>query len=155
MSTLVETYLSYPRGVAENTETFSDRLARLVSEAGLSDTEVASVLGVSENQARRTMDGATVSLKLIPALRLCRKLGVSPWVLAGELEPTRLEADAERVESSPDLRAEVKRLSEAFEKVQKRVEGIAQQMKLDDEAVTAHRSRPKSPKGKQKPPRTA
>lgn len=77
-------------------ETFSERLARLVREAQLSDTEVASILGTTETQAKRVLEGSTQSLKLVPALRLCRRLGVSPFYLANEPEgptPTTRELD--------------------------------------------------------------
>jgi transcriptional regulator with XRE-family HTH domain len=91
-------------------ETFSERLARLVEEGGLSDTEIGSLLGVSEVQAKRVREGTTQSLKLVPALRLCRKLGVSPWELAGEPVPANYDADAQDFD---DLLKVVRRLEAA------------------------------------------
>lgn len=54
---------------------------------GLSDTELGYILGVSADAARKTRNGNIKSLKLEPALRLSRRLGISPWYLAGEPEP--------------------------------------------------------------------
>lgn len=66
-------------------ETFTERFNRLT--AHLSDAELAVTLGVSVSAARKLRTGDTQSLKLQQALRLCRKLGISPWELAGEREP--------------------------------------------------------------------
>lgn len=66
-------------------ETFTERFNRLT--AHLSDPELAVALGVSVSSARMLRTGETKSIKLEQALRLCRKLGISPWELAGEKEP--------------------------------------------------------------------
>jgi transcriptional regulator with XRE-family HTH domain len=68
-------------------ETFTDRLNRFVEKARLSEADIASALGMSATQAGRLLDGTTKTLKLEQALKLCRRLGVSPWELAGEREP--------------------------------------------------------------------
>jgi transcriptional regulator with XRE-family HTH domain len=143
--------LSYSRFVAASTETFSERLARLVSDAGISVTEVAAILGVSENQARRAMDGETASLKFIPALRLCKKLGVSPWTLAGESEPMRIVDSADAGAVSPDLTSLVEWLTAEYERTRKRVDALARQVKLA-QGAPAH---PKPRKGKRKSPQAS
>jgi transcriptional regulator with XRE-family HTH domain len=68
-------------------ETFAERLGRLATEAHLADTELASILEVSEVQAKRYKEGTTPSIKFRAFLRLARRLKVSPWYLAGETEP--------------------------------------------------------------------
>lgn len=70
---------------------FSKRFKELVR--GLNDTELGFVLGVSADAARKMRNGDIKSLKLQAALRLARELKISPWYLAGEVEPaTRLMA---------------------------------------------------------------
>lgn len=64
---------------------FSKRFRELV--AGLTDTELGFVLGVTADAARKLRNGDIKSLKLHAALRLARELQVSPWYLAGEPEP--------------------------------------------------------------------
>jgi transcriptional regulator with XRE-family HTH domain len=64
---------------------FSKRFKGVVQ--GLSDTELGYILGVSADAARKMRNGDIKSLKLEAALRLARELKVSPWYLAGELEP--------------------------------------------------------------------
>ena len=65
---------------------FSKRFKELVR--GLSDTELGFILGVSADAARKMRSGDIKSLKLQAALRLARELEISPWYLAGEVEPT-------------------------------------------------------------------
>lgn len=67
-------------------ETFNKRFKQLVQ--GLSDTELGYVLGLSADAARKMRHGDIKSLKLQAALRLARKLDVSPWYIACEPEPT-------------------------------------------------------------------
>lgn len=67
-------------------ETFTERFCRLT--APLSDAELAVTLGASVSAARKLRSGETRSLKLDQALRLCKRLGISPWELAGEPEPS-------------------------------------------------------------------
>jgi transcriptional regulator with XRE-family HTH domain len=84
----------------------------------MSPADVASALGLSENQAKRVLDGTTKSLKLDQALRLCRRLGISPWDLAGEPEPRTESAETtERAASVPALAtlAELEELEADFE----------------------------------------
>jgi hypothetical protein len=70
---------------------FSKRFKELVR--GLNDTELGFILGVSADAARKMRSGDIKSLKLQAALRLARELKISPWYLAGEVEPaTRLMA---------------------------------------------------------------
>lgn len=64
---------------------FSKRFREIVR--GLSDTELGAILGVSADAARKMRNGDIKSLKLEAALRLARKLEISPWYLAGEAEP--------------------------------------------------------------------
>ena len=66
-------------------ETFNKRFKQLVQ--GLSDTELGYVLGVSADAARKMRQGDIKSLKLQAALRLARKLDISPWYIACEPEP--------------------------------------------------------------------
>ena len=67
-------------------ETFNKRFKQLVQ--GLSDTELGYVLGLSADAARKMRQGDIKSLKLQAALRLARKLDISPWYIACEPEPT-------------------------------------------------------------------
>src|ERR1700686_1031946 len=66
--------------------TFNKRFKEIVKD--LSDTELGYILGVTADAARKMRRGDTKSLKLEAALRLARKMQVSPWYLAGEPEPT-------------------------------------------------------------------
>jgi hypothetical protein len=65
--------------------TFNKRFKEIVRD--LSDTELGYILGVSADAARKMRNGDIKSLKLEAALRLARKMRVSPWYLAGEPEP--------------------------------------------------------------------
>ena len=65
--------------------TFNKRFKEIVRD--LSDTELGYILGVSADAARKMRNGDIKSLKLEAALRLARKMQVSPWYLAGEPEP--------------------------------------------------------------------
>ncbi|MDB5069548.1 MAG: hypothetical protein JWM87_659 [Candidatus Eremiobacteraeota bacterium] len=73
-------------------ETFTDRFNRLTSD--LRDVEVASLLDLTEGAVRKLRRGDTQTLKLDAALRLCKRLGISPWELAGEREPSRQDSRA-------------------------------------------------------------
>lgn len=66
---------------------FSKRFKELVKD--LSDTELGYILGVSADAARKMRVGDIKSIKLEAGLRLAKAIGVSPWYLAGEAEPTR------------------------------------------------------------------
>lgn len=102
MSTQTAPVLNYARLV--NRETFAERISRLTTDARMSDADLASVLGVSENQARRIKSGTTSTLKLDGALRLCRRLRVSPFFLAGESEPALQEVEAEAFDTREPTR---------------------------------------------------
>ena len=65
--------------------TFNKRFKEIVRD--LNDTELGYILGVSADAARKMRSGDIKSLKLQAALRLARKIQVSPWYLAGEPEP--------------------------------------------------------------------
>lgn len=69
-------------------ETFADRLKRLAARANLKEADIASASGISATTAGRLLDGTTKTIKLEEALKLCHRLGVSPWELAGEPEPS-------------------------------------------------------------------
>jgi hypothetical protein len=66
-------------------ETFNKRFKQLVQD--LSDTELGYILGVSADAARKMRHGDIKSLKLQAALRLARKLEISPWYIGCEAEP--------------------------------------------------------------------
>ena len=66
-------------------EKFAERFNRLT--AGISLGELAFVTGLSENAIRNIKNGETQQMYLGVALKLCRRLNVSPWELAGEPEP--------------------------------------------------------------------
>jgi hypothetical protein len=136
----------YPEAVAD--AAFNKRFKELVQD--LSDTELGYTLGVSADAARKMRSGDIKSLKLEAALRLARKLQISPWYLAGEPEPTTLlapgppvrrgrrkaqapadrsleRAQLETAESAlllhdevVELRSRVRRLEAAVEKLQSR-----------------------------------
>jgi hypothetical protein len=65
--------------------TFNKRFKEIVRD--LSDTELGYILGVTADAARKMRSGDIKSLKLQAALRLARKMQISPWYLAGEPEP--------------------------------------------------------------------
>lgn len=65
-------------------EHFTERFNRLT--ASLSDAELAVALGVSVSAARKVRSGETRSLKFEQAMRLCKRLRISPWDLFGESE---------------------------------------------------------------------
>jgi len=66
-------------------ETFNKRFKQLVHD--LNDTELGYILGVSADAARKMRHGDIKSLKLQAALRLARKLEISPWYIGCEPEP--------------------------------------------------------------------
>lgn len=72
-------------------ETFTERFNRLTAD--IKPTRLAMILGISEAGLRKLRVGDTQSLKLTSALRLARELGVSPWYLACEPEPTAQPAE--------------------------------------------------------------
>src|ERR1700692_5061592 len=72
------------RGAVGNA-TFNKRFKGFVRD--LSHTELGYILGVTADAARKMRNGDIKSLKLEAALRLARKMQVSPWYLAGEPEP--------------------------------------------------------------------
>ena len=77
--------MEFARYTYSVSETLSDRLVRLTS--GLNDTQVGEMMGTTADAARKLRIGEIRSIKLENALRLCRRLGISPWYLAGEVEP--------------------------------------------------------------------
>src|ERR1700686_19997 len=70
---------------AVGNSTFNKRFKEIVRD--LSDTELGYILGVTADAARKKRGGDTKTLKLQAALRLARKMQISPWYLAGEPEP--------------------------------------------------------------------
>ncbi|HEX3459200.1 MAG TPA: hypothetical protein VHR97_14730 [Candidatus Baltobacteraceae bacterium] len=81
--------------MAEKT-TFWHRLAQAMTDAGLGITRGASIMGVTEKQMRRYLDGTSSDPKLSGALRLCEELNINPWWLAFAKEPKQLRDGAER-----------------------------------------------------------
>ena len=79
--------------------TFNKRFKEIVRD--LSDTELGYILGVTADAARKMRNGDIKSLKLEAALRLARKMQVSPWYLAGEPEPTTPLAQGPRTRKGP------------------------------------------------------
>src|ERR1700692_3888690 len=69
-----------------STDPFNKRFKQRVKD--LNDTELGYVLGVSADAARKMRHGDIKSLKLQAALRLARKLEISPWYIGCEAEPT-------------------------------------------------------------------
>jgi|SRR5579872_6441208 len=63
-------------------ETFAERFRRLQSAAGMTDTQVAAVMNISDAAVKKIKSGDTGSVKLIGGLRIARRFGVSPWELA-------------------------------------------------------------------------
>lgn len=76
-------------------ETFTDRFNRLTAD--LSDSDLMGDLGLSYHAVRKLRSGDTKTLKLDGALRLCKRLGITPWELAGEAPPT-----AQKTVPAPD-----------------------------------------------------
>ncbi len=66
-------------------ETFTERFNRLTK--AIPDAEMMTTLGMSHSGLLKVRSGDTKTLKLHAALRLARKIGVSPWYLACEPEP--------------------------------------------------------------------
>jgi hypothetical protein len=66
-------------------ETFSDRFKRLT--ARIPEAEIAYVMGQTTQAIYRYQSGDASSIKLGPALKLCRHLNISPWELWGEPHP--------------------------------------------------------------------
>ena len=70
-------------------ETFTERFNRLTSD--MKDSEIGTILGLTFGGVRKIKEGQTQSLKLDAALRLCARVGVSPWYLAGQMEPSAMQ----------------------------------------------------------------
>lgn len=99
--------MEFPRYACFVAETLSDRIARLTQ--GLSDTQVGEMMGTTADAARKLRMGEIRSMKLDNALRLCKRLGVSPWYLGGEVEPppqgiSQPDAEDDPVDEDTDLR---------------------------------------------------
>jgi len=80
-------------------ETFSDRFVRLTH--GLEDADLVKITGLKYSTIRDIKSGKTKSIKLDAALRLCRRLGISPWELQNFPRPIGGESD----DPSPALAA--------------------------------------------------
>jgi hypothetical protein len=66
-------------------ETFTERFNRLTGH--MSEQELCYVLDLSAGAVHKIRDGRTQSLKLDSALRLCERIKISPWYLAGRADP--------------------------------------------------------------------
>jgi len=76
---------------------FGRRLRRLREARGLSRTELAYRVGVSEGAIRQMESGQTKIASFVVGLRLARVLGTTAWYLAngGAAERDELPGDAE------------------------------------------------------------
>lgn len=134
---------SYRRGVTDEApETLTERFNRLTAQ--LSETHVASIMGVTEGAVRKLRRGDTQSYDLKRALRLCRELGVSPWYLACESEPTLRATDdvaGSRLPEGPTAKALHLLRAEVLE-----VKAIAEQAKAaaEEARLEAQRLRRRS-----------
>lgn len=110
-----------------DSETFAERISRLTGAARMTDADLASVLGVSENQAKRIKSGTTSTLKLDGALRLARRLGVTPHYLAGEPEPRSPSRGEQTFEGATAIPAtlSVRNRPQAMEWARDQIESIA------------------------------
>ncbi len=113
-------------------ETLAERFARLVDAAGLSNRDVAHVMGVSEAAVYKIRRGDSKELSLRSALRLARRLGVSPYYLAGETEP-RKNADGsmqpeDASETGEPLGEKVDRLATDFRAMDHDLKALAEEL---------------------------
>lgn len=116
----------------DRVEPFTERFNRLTD--GLGDTELAHVLGMTVWGVRKLRQGDTQSLKLDQALRLCRRLGVSPWDLGGETAPTGIEPGPSPAVATPTpdvlaaaidaLRADLVETNEELARAQERIAAL-------------------------------
>ncbi len=82
-------------------ETFCERFSRLTDDANLSIAEVARIMGVREGAVYKIRRGDSQTIRFMGALRLAKRLGVTPYYLAGEAEPSA--SSIERVSHDPPL----------------------------------------------------
>lgn len=100
----VTVFIVLEMSAQEPGETFTERFVRLTT--GMKASEIGSHLGIGEHAVRKLLNGDTQDLKLRPALRLARHLGVSPWYLACDREPVPKEA----IEAQTDFRDVIRTL---------------------------------------------
>jgi transcriptional regulator with XRE-family HTH domain len=63
-------------------EGFGARLRRLRLERGLSCTQLASRVGVTESAIRQMENGQTKIASFVVGLRIAKELGIAAWYLA-------------------------------------------------------------------------
>jgi transcriptional regulator with XRE-family HTH domain len=69
--------------------TLAERFSALMDKAGIDVREAARAMGVSEGFVYKVRRGEVQDLGFQAALRFARRVGASPWDLAGEREPDR------------------------------------------------------------------
>lgn len=79
-------------------EPFYARLARVLDDAGMTDTQAGEALGLSAAQVGRLKKGERQSIRFEAGLRLCERLGLDPWQVAFG-RPRRPGAGADATES--------------------------------------------------------
>lgn len=124
--TVISCYLG---SMSKDHETLAERFTRLIEEAGIPASEVARVMGLSEGMVYKIRRGDVKQLSLVAALRLCRRMNVSPYYLAGEPEPG---ATPQSVPVSSDYIAKFQRLEErvdALSELPLEVAALAQAVK--------------------------
>ena len=75
-------------------ECFGDRLRRLRLARGLSCSELALRVGVTEGAVRQMESGQTKIASFVVGLRLARELGADAWYLANGVPGDAPNADA-------------------------------------------------------------
>jgi len=118
-------------------ETFTERFNRLT--AGMTQTEIGAIMGVTEGAVRKIVNGDTQTMQLDRAIKLGRHLNISVYYLACEQEPAFMLAAAASGSLVPDadlaaVRAEIDRAQERAE-----LERAALQSQVDEIATTVEK----------------
>ena len=106
-------------------ETFTDRFNRLTG--AMKDADVASILDLTEGAIRKLRRGETQTLKLHGALKLARRLGVTPWYIAGLSDDplaVPLEVLAETEKPVKDALARLHALEEKYAALEAALQAI-------------------------------
>lgn len=100
---MIASTLTPVRRKLTNMTTLQDRIARLMSETGMSVGEIARIAGVTSSAVTQWKDGPTKSLKTAPATKLAAASGFSAmWIATGTGPEKGVHADFdENVKPTP------------------------------------------------------
>ena len=103
--------------------TFGDRIRVRLKQLNMKESELAHRVGVTENAIRQMELGYTKRPSFVVGLKIAHVLGVSPWALAGEVDPGTVSP---RVSDPEDVR-----MARLEERVDALTRDVRQSTKVD------------------------